>query len=273
MKESLKRVVKNSKVLNFFPRVLYASSYYNQRYLQILKWGITSNEDTNFTFPLTEKNLKVLAQTIAIITDKPYEAIYAYIQEILNDQEFKSFIIDKIKSSDYKSVADERTDLHKRVGWYAFARVLKPKVIVETGIDKGLGAVTLCAALLRNKEEGYEGKYYGTDINRKAGYLLDGKYKSSGEILYGDSIASLKALDEQIDLFVNDSDHSAEYEYNEYKTILSKLSPNAVILGDNSHVTDKLLNFSIENGRKYLFFSEEPLNHWYPGGGIGISFK
>ena len=89
----------------------------------------------------------------------------------------------------------------------------------------------------------------------------------------GDSIESLKGLDEKIDIFINDSDHSADYEYNEYLTIKNKLSNDGIILGDNSHVTDKLLDFSIENDRKFLFFKEVPLHYWYPGGGIGISFK
>ena len=73
----------------------------------------------------------------------------------------------------------------------------KPKIVVETGIDKGLGSVLLCSALLKNKEDGFEGRYYGTDINPKAGYLLSGKYLKVGEILFGDSITSLKKLEEK----------------------------------------------------------------------------
>ena len=75
-----------------------------------------------------------------------------------------------------------------------------------------------------------------------------------------------------IDLFINDSDHLASYEYQEYQTIKNKLSPKALILGDNSHVTNKLLKFSIENDRNFVLFREEPKDHWYPGAGIGISF-
>ena len=62
------------------------------------------------------------------------------------------------------------------------------------------------------------------------------------------------------------------YEADEYKTIISKLSKNSVILGDNSHSTDELLKFSIEHGRNFVLFRERPKNHWYPGAGIGISF-
>ena len=79
-------------------------------------------------------------------------------------------------------------------------------------------------------------------------------------------------LDEEIDLFINDSDHSANYEFLEYQAISNKLSDSAVILGDNSHVTNSLMQFSKETKREFLFFQEKPLEHWYPGAGIGISF-
>jgi hypothetical protein len=74
-------------------------------------------------------------------------------------------------------------------------------------------------------------------------------------------------------LFINDSDHSADYEYAEYEVINPKLSQSAIILGDNSHVTDKLSLFSRLQARNYVFFSEKPDQHWYPGAGIGISFR
>jgi predicted O-methyltransferase YrrM len=160
----------------------------------------------------------------------------------------------------------------RRLGWYAIARAIKPSVIVETGVERGHGAVILCAALMRNTAEGMPGKYYGTDIDPHAGRLLSGPYAAMGRILYGDSIKSLTAMTETIDLFINDSDHSAEYEYREYHVVAPKLSPRALVLGDNAHVTDKLALFARETGRHFLFFREEPRNHWYPGAGIGISF-
>ena len=75
-----------------------------------------------------------------------------------------------------------------------------------------------------------------------------------------------------MDLFINDSDHDVDYEYNEYMTIRNKLSPQAIILGDNSHVSNSLVKFSNENGCSFLFFQEKPDKHWYPGAGIGISY-
>src|SRR5262249_22892648 len=154
------------------------------------------------------------------------------------------------------NVSDPEPRLGRRLGWYALVRVLKPRVVVETGVDKGLGGVALCAALLRNESEGYPGLYYGIDINDRAGWLISGRYKSVGKVLYGDSIESLKKLDVPIDFFISDSDHSAEYEYAEYQTVKHKLSIEAVIIGDNCHETTVLSQFSKETGRSFIFFAE-----------------
>jgi hypothetical protein len=51
---------------------------------------------------------------------------------------------------------------------------------------------------------------------------------------------------------------------------MKSLAKDFVILGDNSHVSSSLLYFAKKNDYKYIFFSEEPENHWYPGAGIGI---
>jgi predicted O-methyltransferase YrrM len=267
------RLLKRIWFLNFIRRIAYASTYYNKKYPQILKWGFTSREDTNFTYDLSEGNISYMAHTIAAVTKKDYQTILNYFNEAANNKELMTHILSETAKSEFGRYADKEIRFGKRLGWYTFVRIMKPKVVIETGIDKGLGSVVLCAALLKNKEEGFEGRYYGTDINPQAGYLLSGKYKEVGEVLYGDSIESLKKFNQQIDLFINDSDHSAEYEYQEYLTIEKLLNDKSIILGDNANCTDKLAAYSAQTGRNFLYFQEEPKNHWYPGAGIGISYK
>jgi predicted O-methyltransferase YrrM len=267
------RLLKRIWFFRFLRRVWNATRVYNFRYLQILKWGFTSREDTNFTYPLTQASLITLAHTISVVVKSDPKVILGYIEEAQKDEELKIHVGSIIRNSEYRRYADEHVEFGRRLGWYAMVRALKPKIVIETGIDKGMGSVLLCAALLRNKAEGFDGWYYGTDINPKAGLLLTGKYSMVGEVLYGDSITSLKKFTQPIDLFINDSDHSADYEYQEYKVVEPLLSDDAVILGDNSHATDRLARFSLEQNRRFLFFKESPQNHWYPGAGIGISFK
>ena len=240
---------------------------------KVFKWLIKSNETTNLTYDLEDKNMQYLAYLVSQTTNISINEAVDYMNEILNDRELKDHIALETSLSNHSLKADKDAKFARRLGWYMFVRATKPKVVVETGIDKGLGSCVLTSALKRNEKEGFNGKYYGTDINPNAGYLLSGPYKEFGEILYGDSIKSLLSLDETVDLFINDSDHSADYEAEEYRVIESKLSEKALILGDNSHSNNKLMEYSIANNRRYVLFMEEPVDHWYRGAGIGISYR
>jgi hypothetical protein len=232
-----------------------------------------TGETHNFTYDLTEANLRYLEEFIAVVTGKPPCVIGSFIQEAINDRELRAYFDEKMYLyKGQKTPTNLTSPFGRRLGWYAIARVTKPRLIVETGVERGHGALLLCAGLLRNGEEGSPGRYLGTDIDPGAGYLLSGKYQAAGKVLYGDSITSLKQIEYPIDLFINDSDHSAAYEAEEYEAIASKLSANAIVLGDNAHVTDKLARFSRESNRSFLMFKEQPKDHWYPGAGIGISF-
>lgn len=237
-----------------------------------VKWLFSSRETTNITYELTTINDEYLAALISDITGCPYREVLGYFAELAGDVALQSHISRQVALSEWAVMADSTARFGRRKGWYALVRIVKPAVVIETGVDKGLGACLITSALLKNAAEGHAGRYYGTDINPKAGYLLSGIYREYGEILYGDSIDSLQKFARPIDLFINDSDHSATYEAEEYETIKDKLAPGAIVLGDNSHGNDKLLNFSIKYQRHFLFFKEQPADHWCPGEGIGISF-
>jgi predicted O-methyltransferase YrrM len=242
--------------------------YYRQQVENIRPTVLNSRETNNFTYELHPRNLSYLAEMVACATGQPSAVITAYIEEAINDQVMNQAVADGEMGG--RSFAS--SPFGRRLGWYAIARTIKPKLIVETGVERGHGSVILCGALLRNAAEGYPGRYFGTDLNPQAGRLLKGPYATVGKVLYGDSITTLKGMTETIDLFINDSDHSDDYEMEEYRTIAPKLSDGAFILADNAHTSDKLAVFSRENGRHFLYFQEAPINHWYPGSGIGISF-
>ena len=272
-KEFAKRTPIIREIALFLLRTRIAAAYLLEQLSKIIDWLLRSREAVNFTYDLTDLNKQYLASLIAGITSRSFQEISAYMQELEDDGELRRHIEEAIRASNWRHFADTTVHYGRRLGWYAVARAIKPRVIVETGVDKGLGSCVLTSALIRNEQEGMPGHYYGTDINPNAGFLLDGKYRRYGEVLYGDSILSLEKLEISIDLFVNDSDHSAHYEAREYQTISGKLSPGAILLGDNSHSTSALLEFSLTTGRQFVFFQEKPLRHWYPGAGIGISFR
>jgi len=251
-----------------------ASRVIGRRVQQFMEWLVASKEDTNYTYDLTPLNRAHLAAVISVVTERPITEIQGYLAEPDADAALQAHYTQTLARlpAEMAALADPVARWARRLGWYAVLRALKPRLVVETGVDKGLGALLLCAALKRNTREGHSGRYLGTDINPNAGYLLNGSYAEHGALLIGDSIASLRSLAQPIDVFINDSDHSADYEYAEYKTIAHLLHPGSVIIGDNSHVTDKLTRFAAETNRRFLFFREEPEAHWYAGAGIGFAF-
>jgi predicted O-methyltransferase YrrM len=246
---------------------------HNKRFVvSALSWLWRSREHTNYSYDLEPLNLRYLAAFIGEITGVSDAVVEGYFEEILRDDRLRAHLRERSAASPYRHVADREPRYGRRIGWYAFIRATKPRVAIETGVDKGLGTCVIAAALQRNDAEGHPGHGYSTDINPAAGYLLGGDYARYCTILYGDSLTSLRTVAGPVDLFINDSDHSADYEMEEYRALADRLSPGALVLGDNAHVTDRLLRFAGETGRRFLFFQERPKNHWYPGGGIGVAF-
>jgi predicted O-methyltransferase YrrM len=248
----------------------FAMGYYSDSLARIDQWASARSEETNFLYDIDQKSRTYLAHALAALFGGKANAYRAYFHEIDDDRAFYTHV-----TAGLRKCLPDATSIHvgRRLGWYAIARAIKPRLIVETGVDFGLGSCLLSAALLRNASEGSPGRYIGTDIDPLAGRIYTEPYSSIGKIAYGDSIQTLSEMrgKEMIDLFINDSDHSAEYEAREYEIVAPILSDRAVILGDNSHVTTALADFSERNDRRFVFFKEVPKDHWYPGAGIGIS--
>lgn len=265
-----KAKILKSECWRIYRRTKIAYRYLQSPLVGMLKWIPLKTEEDNFYYGLQNSNLLTLASTLSIATNTSREKISGYLDEILNDIELQNYIKEFFKNDPL--MRDSTYGWGRRIGWYAAVRAMRPRLVVETGVHHGIGACVIAAALQRNTAEGNRGSYLGTDYNANAGKLFTERYSSLGKIVYGDSIESLRRIPDEIDLFINDSDHSESYEASEYEAIKFKLSDSAIIFGDNSHVTSALQDFSIQTGRNFLFFKEVPLDHWYPGGGIGISF-
>jgi hypothetical protein len=102
--------------------------------------------------------------------------------------------------------------------------------------------------------------------------LIGAKYEGVIQRVIDDSLVAISQID-QIDLFIHDSDHSAEHEAQEFELLQSRLSVNGIVLSDNSHATTELAKWSLRQGRRFMYFADELLDHWYPGAGIGVSMK
>jgi len=234
-----------------------------------VRWLLASREWTNFTFHITGHNLREIVEFAHLLTGAPREAARGYLDEALSDVDLKRHVARLTASVPFFAFADGEARFGRRLGWYVLVRILKPRVVVESGIDKGLGTCLLAAALQRNHTEGSPGRLYALDLQPGAGWLVQAPYDSAVEFRFGDSHATLRKMREQIDLFVHDSDHSYEHESEEYRIIKEWLSDVALVLSDNAHKSTALMDFAESIDRDYYFCPERPENGFYSANGIG----
>lgn len=247
----------------------FARDYYSDKIDLINSWSRKRTENYNFYYDLTEKNVNDLCHLLALLWNCKVELVRTYAGELIQDSAIRRHVLDGFKSD--PRMQDAEIAFARRLGWYVIIRLQKPKVVVETGVHQGVGALVIASALMRNRNEGFDGEYFGVDIEPTAGVLFTPPYSAMGRIVVSDSIVFMESFTKKVDLFISDSDHTENYEMAEYEAFIPYLNPESIILSDNSHANRVLADFSEKHDRSYVFFKEDPFNHWYPGAGIGIS--
>ncbi|MEV1285552.1 class I SAM-dependent methyltransferase [Micromonospora sp. NPDC049679] len=257
-----------------FPKRLVRVARHDARVLGAsARWLFTSREHHNYTYDLTRLSREHLAWFVSVTCDVSVKQVKAYLAEIDSDADLRRHIEQATANSARRGLADRQVRYARRIGWYAIVRAKRPAHIVETGVDKGLGSCVLAAALLRNAAEGNPGRVTSLDINPEAGYLAKKQpWADVVDLVIGDSIASIGALDTPVDLFLHDSDHSVAHERREFEAIEPRLAPGALLLTDNVTVTNVLAEHAERTGRRFLAYRETPARHWFPGDGIGLAW-
>ena len=225
------------------------------------------NELTNYTYDIGDLNKKHLSGFVSAITGDSIAETEKYIRELESDDQLRDHVR---KSQRYDSRYRE-PKYGGRLGWYALVRALKPNLVVESGVDDGLGTCVISAALMRNGQQGVQGRVHGIDIDPKAGTLYSPPYSNYGEITHSPTVPVLEDLKEDIDVFIHDSSHEEEHIEAELDAISENLSGDSILISDAAHHLDTLYEYSRRNDRYFLFFREEPASHWYRGG-FGVSF-
>ncbi len=251
------------------PRYRFANAYFKSKRRMIGPWLKSSHELVNLTYSLSPENQRYAAQYLSLITGRPASEAAGYIQELLNDPEIPAHVARQVAQSSERFVSDEEVRYGRRVLYYALARLIKPKVIVEAGVDKGLAMVCFSRALARNAEEGFPGKVIGIDIESKAGYLVKPPFDAHSEFVLSDSVEAVRAITEPIDIFIHETIVSHESEH--ARLLETRLSEYGFIF--SAWNTGAFREFAERTGRNYLVFAEELKDHWYQGGHLATVFR
>ena len=235
--------------------------------LVALRYLVSDPELTNFTYPIA--NQDELAQFVADATGTPVAEVTPYLNEV----EQNALISRTLANSPSRILKHKRHSYFgRRLIWYAIARIMKPEVIVETGIHDGLGSALLLAALQMNAEDGVEGRLISVDIAPSSGWLIPNSLKGRWTSVFGSTFDVLEGAvaGHRIGMFIHDSDHTYECEKFEFTTALAHAADTITLISDNSHATSALRDICRENNIPFEYFAEKTHNHFYPGAGNGV---
>jgi Methyltransferase domain len=270
MQSKLRRRIATSAIARgaAFPlRTMIVARYDAHLIGRSVDWLVRGRETTNFTYDLNSLNRDQLCWFISAVTGAGIGQVRAWTQELEDDSHLAEHLTGRLSSNPRRRICATEPHWARRSGWYAIVRAAQPDHVIETGTHLGLGSCVIAAALLRNGH----GRLTTIDIDPEAGYLIGEPWASVIDRRVGDSTDMLGGL-RDVDVFLHDSLHTYNYETRELTAVEPNLRADAIILSDNAHESSALSDWAERSGRHYLFFKEQPLDHWWPGDGIGAAW-
>ncbi len=147
---------------------------------------------------------------------------------------------------------------------YAATRILKPEVVVETGVANGVSSAYILRALERNSK----GDLYSIDLGandhlpegKSIGWVVPEELRDRWKLLLGDARDMLPGLLEKlrrVDIFLHDSDHSYEHMMWEFKNAWQALTSGGLLISDDIWVNTSFFDFAklVDREAIPLFFS------------------
>jgi predicted O-methyltransferase YrrM len=270
MHSKLRRRIATSPIARAaaFPlRCMIVGRYDARLIVRSVDWLVRERETHNFSYDLDPLNREQLGWFISAVTGAEIGQARGWMQELEDDSHLAEQLAKRMSSNPRRRVCAEEPHWARRLGWYAIIRAVQPQHVVETGTHLGLGSCVIAAALLRNGR----GRLTTIDTDADAGYLIGEPWASVIDPRIGSSVDVLAEL-RNVDMFLHDSLHTYDYETKELGTVEPNLLPGAIILSDNAHESSALSDWAERSGRHYLFFREQPRDHWWPGDGIGAAW-
>ena len=156
------------------------------------------------------------------------------------------------------------TDHYKAAVLYTICRVIRPRVVVETGVASGTSAVGILSALERNSSGvlhsvDLPSAEYVTDSGVRwrdtgrpsgPGWIIPANLRSRWVLHLGSSWEMLPELLDKvgmIDLFYHDSEHTRATMDFEFNLALNHMSPLGGIAADNSNWSTSFPTFCAQN--------------------------
>lgn len=226
-----------------------------------LRHVLLDPEIESYTYDLA--NEAELAEQLAEIFSLPTSQVIGYIEETHREPELNRELQRRIR---WRFATKRRLPLGNRALWYAIVRIVKPRLVVETGVLSGLGSLALLCALERNAGEGHEGRLISADSDPTAGWLVPARLQTRWSKLAGFSTDVLPAaLDGQtIGVFIQDSLHTPENQEAEFSLAMAHAGDPLVLVDGGGGQTPALEDICRAHGTERRILQPRPVRHIYP---------
>lgn len=220
---------------------------------------------------LNVMSLQLLASYLTV----PFRDIDALYAELLDDVVFINELNEQITwCRQFFQKGIFRHEKIESVDWFAIQRIIlyvlvrhyRPACCLETGVFYGGTTCFILNALRRNNY----GKLISIDLPRiesdnfnpkhhkvgdseyipkplDVGFLVHPAQKKHWKLICGNSLDEIPRIDEQIDLYNHDSDHSFAFVKKEMSLVLYKLNRDAIIMADDLDWSNGFYSFCVEN--------------------------
>jgi Methyltransferase domain len=171
------------------------------------------------------------------------------------------------------TLLDKNPPVGQRRLWYVVARLIRPALIVETGVWYGLGSAVLLRALERNADEGYEGRLLAFDPDPTAGWLVHPRHHPRWTLVRDTAEAGLEAHlhGKLAGLFVVDTPPAYERERRQFELAVAHAASPAVLLASNGSQTAALRDLCREYSLAYHHLPYESADHFYTAPGVSLA--
>ena len=157
---------------------------------------------------------------------------------------------------------------------YFLVRELKPEVIIETGVHRGVSSLFILQAL----EDNGKGNLYSIDLPlaeyetdsrgstksllqpENVGICVDKNLRKRWKLILGDSkkelpdlLSSLKSTD----MFIHDSKHTYEHMKWEFDTVWPYLNEKGILISDDTNWNSAFTDFATKVNRKNIELERE----------------
>jgi hypothetical protein len=204
---------------------------------------------------------------LSMLSDHTNDLIRLKELELFLNADLKKYYDELISDLDYKKIEIELSKNWRNLGvfgltevriMYVLVRHVKPKIVIETGVASGLSSVIFLLAITKNQL----GKLYSIDLppseelNKKisqhttiprqknVGWLVPVNLRERWTLMLGDSkiiLPDLLKKENNVDIFLHDSDHSFEHMMWEYETVWPYLKK--ILLSDDIYRHDAFDKF------------------------------